>query len=166
MHESFECINQSDVARVVPYLSWAWSITGKRTTVLRVSASGVARKSYMSKCPQLQQELHAPPAQHTTAPTSVAKCLAWKLDSILRFVVCFPRIQTTHWLEGCYIDLKCSVPCRKGSDVFRLASILGVNPLATSVISAHQNISLPKLTCYLCSSASVLFILPGTEKQR
>lgn len=76
------------------------------------------------------------------------------------------RIRSTRLLEGCHIGLKCSVRCKKEGSFFRLASILGVNPLGTFVIGAHQNRSLPKVTCWLCSSAWILFILPSTENKR
>lgn len=39
------------------------------------------------------------PAQHTTAPTSIAKYFACILDSSLRFAVCFPE-DTKHLLAG------------------------------------------------------------------
>lgn len=42
----------------------------------------------------------------------------------------------------------------------------GVNPSAVFVNYAHQNRSLPKLTCYLSHSAWISFTLADTEKQR
>lgn len=107
------------------------------------------------------------PAQHTTAPTSIAKYFACILHSSLRFAVCFPE-DTKHLLAGGVLywpEIPCTVQ-ERGQLLQTTAGILGVNPVATFVIGAHQNRSLPKLTCCLCSSAWILFILSGTEKPK
>lgn len=106
------------------------------------------------------------PAQHTTAPTSIAKYFACILDSSLRFAVCFSE-DTKHLLSGGVLywpEIPCTVQER--GQLSQTCKYFRVNPVATFVISTHQNRSLPKLTCCLCSSAWILFILPGTENQR
>lgn len=76
------------------------------------------------------------------------------------------RMQSTSWMERYCVGLKCSVQCRRETGGCRLKSTLRVNPPAIFVNHAHQNRSLPKLTCYLSHSAPVLFTLPDTENQR
>lgn len=94
------------------------------------------------------------------------KCLHTYWTQSRDFLHASQRKQSTSWLEGYCIGLKCSVQCRKESGCCRLPSTLGVNPPAIFVNHAQQNRSLPKLTCYLSHSAWILFTLADTEKQR
>lgn len=87
------------------------------------------------------------------------------LNTTPRFAACFPE-NTKHLLAGEVLhwpELLCTVQERGW--LVQTRKYCRVNPLATFVISAHQNRGLPKLTCYLCYSARILFILPLTEKQ-